>query len=118
MWSSEMPNPPQDDNRSHQLRELLEDLDFGRLIDLITKEVMQVWNIPCEAARGFVLSAIGEPVTLAGIHDAWRRAKHGDVTLGWTKQMVWWRVTDLLRKDARRANHCSLSTVPASDVET
>lgn len=95
---------------NYQLEELLQDPEFLRVIDLNTKEVTRFWSIPAEAARGFVLSAIGEPETLACIYNAWLLAKHTDAHQGLAKVIVRRRVIDLLRKDARPTNHCSLPT--------
>lgn len=93
----------------HQLDELLEDPAFLKIIDLVTKEVMRSWGYPYNVAHGFVLSAIGEPATLRGIHEAWQLAKQPGGKPGLAKLIVRRRVIDLLRKDARQVNHCSLS---------
>jgi DNA-directed RNA polymerase specialized sigma24 family protein len=69
---------------------------------------MRSWSVPGNVARGFVLSAIGEPETLACIHNAWVRAKQNGESLGLAKVIMRRRVIDLLRKDARQPNHCSL----------
>jgi len=99
-----------------QLEDLLEDPDFQKIIELSAREVARAWSIPYGAARGFVLSAIGVPETLERIYHAWLRAKQtGD--FGLAKLMVRRRVIDLLRKDARRAGHCS-SPAAVNAVET
>lgn len=109
------PHPPA---CKHQLEELLRDPDFLKIIELITKEVMRSWSIPQQAARGFVLSAIGEPETLACIHNAWFLAKRTGESLGLAKLIMRRRVIDLLRKDVRQANHCSLpATVDAIETD-
>ena len=96
---------------THQLDDLLGEPDFLRIIELISKETMRSWSIPCSVARGLVLSAIGEPETLARIHDAWFLAKQNGESPGLAKVIVRRRVIDLLRKDARQTNHCSLPSV-------
>ena len=82
------------------------------MIELVAKEVMSTWRLPCKAARGFVFSAIGVPATLVSIHRAWVLARRAGKSLGLAKLIIRRRVIDLLRKDARQANHCSLSTAP------
>lgn len=91
----------------HQLHELLADCDFERALTIAAGDVMRLWNMSYDTARGFVLSAIGEPAVLAKIHHAWMEPNHG---LG--KVIVRRRVQDLLRKDARPASHCSLPAMP------
>jgi hypothetical protein len=91
-----------------QLEELLGDSSFLKIIELITKEVMRFWNLSHATASGFTLSAIGDPETLAGVHGAWFLAKRTGERLGLTKVIIRRRVIDLLRRDARQSNHCSL----------
>jgi len=93
---------------NHQLEELLRAPDFRKIVELVAKEVMRSWSVPSNAARGFVLSAIGEPETLASIHHAWFLAQRTGESLGLAKVIIRRRVIDLLRKDARLANHASL----------
>jgi len=90
-----------------QLEELLQDSSFLRIIELVTREVVRFWRVPYKTARGFVISAIGEPETLARIHDAWSLARQSG-ELGRAKVILRRRVIDLLRKDARPIHHCSL----------
>lgn len=92
-----------------QLEELLDNQEFLKIVDLVAKEVMRFWNIPYQAARSFVLSAIGEPETLSRIHGAWSAARQTGER-GLAKLIVRRRVIDLLRKDARPGHHCSLPT--------
>lgn len=100
-----------------QLGELFEDPGFLKIIELITKEVVRFWSVPPEAARGFVLSAIGEPETMACIHDTWSRAKQTG-KLGLAKVIIRRRVIDLLRKDARPTHHYSLpGAADAAELE-
>jgi DNA-directed RNA polymerase specialized sigma24 family protein len=100
-----------------QLDELLEDPSFLKLVELIAKEVMRFWSVPHKAARGFVLSAIGEPETLASLYDTWIQAKQTG-ELGLAKVILRRRVIDLLRKDARPGHHCSLpATADAAEPE-
>jgi DNA-directed RNA polymerase specialized sigma24 family protein len=82
---------------------LLGDPEFRRVLDLVTREVMRAWQLPAATARGFVLSAIGEPAALASIHDAWAAAQQAGDGLGLAKLIMRRRVIDLLRKDARQA---------------
>jgi hypothetical protein len=101
-----------------QLDALLADPSFLRIIDLVANEVVRLWRVPLKAARGFVLSAIGEPETLAGIYNAWSVATQSGGGLGLAKVIVRRRVIDLLRKDARQANHGSLpATAEAGEVD-
>ncbi|HEX8110878.1 MAG TPA: hypothetical protein VF516_24265 [Kofleriaceae bacterium] len=94
----------------HQLDELLGNSGFLKTVDLITKEVYHVWNVSDRDAYGVVLSAIGEPATLACVHAA--LSPNQNIALA--KVIIRRRVIDLLRKDARPNNHCSLSP-PAAD---
>jgi hypothetical protein len=71
---------------------------------------MTSWNYSRDAARGSVLSAIGEPRALASIHEAWMQAKAG-IDPGLPAVISRRRVLDLLIRDARRANHRSMSTL-------
>jgi DNA-directed RNA polymerase specialized sigma24 family protein len=102
------PEPPRISCR--QLKDLLGNPEFLKIIELNTKVVARSWGIPYKAARGFVLSAVGEPEALASIHNAWAHAKPPGENLGLAKVIIRRRVIDLLRKDARQANHCSLLT--------
>jgi DNA-directed RNA polymerase specialized sigma24 family protein len=103
---------------NRQLDELFADPGFVKIVDLVTKEVMRLWGVPHAAAHGFVVSAIGEPETLACIHNAWSVATSSSANLGLVKVIIRRRVIDLLRKDARHANHCSLpTTVDAIDTD-
>jgi DNA-directed RNA polymerase specialized sigma24 family protein len=103
---------------SRKLEDLLGDPAFPKVIDLVSKEVMRAWSVSRTMARSFVLSAIGEPNTLASIHDAWVLAKQSGGSLGLAKLIIRRRVIDLLRKDARQANHYSLAvTVDAIETE-
>jgi DNA-directed RNA polymerase specialized sigma24 family protein len=82
----------------HQLEALLADPSFQRILRLLAHEVMTRWNMSWPAARGLVLSAIGEPAVLAGVHEAWFAA--GD-RRSLAKLIVRRRILDLLGKDAR-----------------
>lgn len=93
----------------HQLDELLGNSGFLKTVDLISKEVYHVWNVSDRDAHGVVLSAIGEPATLACVHAAFSPKQN----LALAKVIIRRRVIDLLRKDARPNNHCSLP--PAAD---
>jgi len=84
-----------------QLDTLLAEPGFVRIIELVTREVARAWRVPGPAARGFVLSAIGEPATLAVIARAWLGAGATGKDRGLAKVIVRRRVIDLLRKDAR-----------------
>lgn len=109
-------SPPPLCNR--QLDELFADPAFVKTIDLVAKEVMRLWGVPHAAAHGFVVSAIGEPETLACIHNAWSVATSTGENFGLVKVIIRRRVIDLLRKEARQANHCSLpTTVDAIDID-
>jgi DNA-directed RNA polymerase specialized sigma24 family protein len=100
------------------LDELFTDSRFGKIVDLIAREVMRLWAVPHAAAHGFVVSAVGDPDTLACIHNAWSVAASTGESFGLVKVILRRRVIDLLRKDARQANHCSLpTTVDAIDTE-
>jgi DNA-directed RNA polymerase specialized sigma24 family protein len=103
---------------NRQLDELFADPGFASIVDLVAGEVMRLWAVPHAAAHGFVVSAIGEPDTLACIHNAWSVAASTGENFGLVKVILRRRVIDLLRKDARHANHCSLpTTVDAIDTE-
>jgi DNA-directed RNA polymerase specialized sigma24 family protein len=95
---------------TYQIEALFQDREFRKTLDLVMKEVMRFWSVPTKVARGFVLSAIGEPDTLSSIYEAWSLAKESGEGPGLTKVIIRRRVIDLLRKDARRTNHCALST--------
>jgi DNA-directed RNA polymerase specialized sigma24 family protein len=86
----------------HQLEVLLADPSFERMLRLLAREVMTRWHMDWPSARGLLLSAIGEPVVLAGIHEAWFTA--GD-NRGLAKVITRRRVLDLLGKDARPRWH-------------
>jgi DNA-directed RNA polymerase specialized sigma24 family protein len=88
-----------------QFDDLLGDSAFRRTVDLIAKEVYHIWNVSDSDAQGFVLSAIGEPATLACVHAAFSPKRN----LSLARVIIRRRVIDLLRKDARPTNHCSLS---------
>lgn len=114
MWNKVSSEPP----CNRQLDELFADPGFARTIDLVAKDVMRLWGVPHTAAHGFVVSAIGEPETLACIHNAWTVATSTGESFGLVKVIIRRRVIDLLRKDARQANHCSLpTTIDAIDTD-
>src|SRR5215475_12370481 len=101
-----------------QLDELFADPGFAKTVDLVAREVMRLWGVPHAAAHGFVVSAIGEPETLACIHNAWSVATSTGENFGLVKVIIRRRVIDLLRKDARQTNHCSLpTTIDAIDTD-
>lgn len=89
----------------HQLAALLANPSFERILRLVAREVMTRWHLSWSVARLVVLSAIGEPAVLAGIHDAWFAA--GD-RRSLAKVIVRRRVLDLLGKDARPRWHTEL----------
>jgi RNA polymerase sigma factor (sigma-70 family) len=102
-----------------QLEALLRDPGFLKTLDLVAKEIMRVSHVSRGVAHGLVLSAIGEPRTLAGIHDAWFSAKATGQGLGLAKVIIRRRVIDLLRKDARQSKHRSLpASVEAAETDT
>lgn len=103
---------------NRHLDQLFADPGFGKTVDLVAREVMRLWGIPHAAAHGFVVSAIGEPDTLACIHNAWSVATSTGENFGLVKVIIRRRVIDLLRKDARQASHCSSpTTVDAIDTD-
>ena len=57
-------------SRRHQLDELLGNSGFLKTVDLISKEFCHIWNVSDRDAYRVVLSAIGEPATLACVHAA------------------------------------------------
>jgi DNA-directed RNA polymerase specialized sigma24 family protein len=97
----------------YQLEVLLADPSFERILRLVAREVMTRWHMSWPGAHGLVLSAIGEPAVLAGIHEAWFAA--GD-RRGLAKLIVRRRVLDLLGKDARPRWHTWLPD--ATDLGT
>lgn len=97
----------------HQLDELLGNSGFLKTVDLISKEVYHIWNVSDREAYRVVLSAIGEPATLACVHAALSPTQN----LALAKVIIRRRVIDLLRKDARPNNHCSLSPSAADGAE-
>jgi DNA-directed RNA polymerase specialized sigma24 family protein len=103
---------------TQQLEELQGDQEFQKVFELVTKEVMRSWSISSRVARSFVLSAIGEPETLASIHRAWFTARKNGDSLGLAKVIVRRRVIDLLRKDRRQADHCSMPTAEALESDS
>lgn len=102
---------------TEQLEDLLGDPGFLKVVDLVTSEVARYWNVPRRTAHGFVLSAIGEPETLRGIHNAWLVARNGGGSPGLAKVIIRRRVIDLLRRDARQNGHCSLPTT-VDEIDT
>jgi DNA-directed RNA polymerase specialized sigma24 family protein len=102
---------------TQQLEELQGDPEFQKILELVTKEVMRSWSVSSRVGRGFVLSAIGEPETLACIHNAWFLAKKKGESLGLAKVIVRRRVIDLLRKDRRQADHCPMPTAEALEAD-
>lgn len=100
-----------------RLADLLQDPGFLKIIDLVANEVMRYWNVPHRTAHGFVFSAIGEPETLRSIHRAWILARTTGESPGLAKVIVRRRVIDLLRRDARQTNHCSLPAADAVDTD-
>ncbi|HEX3766218.1 MAG TPA: hypothetical protein VHW23_46315 [Kofleriaceae bacterium] len=114
MWSKGSSEPL----CNRQLDQLFADLAFTKTIDLVARDVMRLWGVPHAAAHGFVVSAIGEPDTLACIHNAWSVAMSTGENFGLVKVIIRRRVIDLLRKDARQSNHCSLpTTIDAIDID-
>jgi hypothetical protein len=110
---------PSEMSCTHQLQALLRDPDFQKLVNLITREVRRFWHVCDEVARGFVLPAISEPVTLAWIYKTWSKAKESGESLGSAKAQIRQHVIDLLRQDMMRANHGSPLTVAvAAGTET
>ena len=102
-----------------QLEDLLGDPAFLKVVDLLAREVVRFWNVPQRTAHGFVLSAIGEPETLRGIHNAWLVARSGGGSPGLAKVIIRRRVIDLLRRDARQNGHCSQpATIDAIDTDS
>ena len=102
-----------------QLEDLLGDPGFVKVVDLVAKEVVRYWNVPQRTAHGFVLSAIGEPETLGCVHHAWLLARNASDSPGLAKVIVRRRVIDLLRRDARQTNHCSLPpAAEAMEIDT
>jgi len=91
-----------------QLVALLADALFERILRLVAREVVTRWHTSWPDARRLVLSAIGEPAVLAGIHDAWFAAGER----GLAKVIVRRRVLDLLAKDARPRWHTELPNDP------
>jgi DNA-directed RNA polymerase specialized sigma24 family protein len=101
--------------RQH-LEELLEDLEFLRVMDLAAQEVMHLWRLSLADARRIVLSAIGEPAALASIYEAWTDARARGTSRGKAKIIIRRRVIDLLRKDTRRAGHTSFEDAADKDA--
>ena len=97
------------------LAELLADPEFDRLLALAVREVVYVWHMEHSAARGMALSAIGEPIVLTAIYEAWSAWKQGLHSLHFVKAIVRKRIIKLLAQDARRPGH--LSFEEASDEE-
>lgn len=97
----------------HPLDDLLGDSVFQSTVAVIAREVYQVWKISDDVAHCIVLSAIGEPDTLACVQAAFRPKQN----LGLAKMIMRRRVIDLLRRDARPANHCSLPDSGADAAE-
>jgi hypothetical protein len=109
---------PPEPTAAQQLDALFKDAAFPKLLDATTTEVMRVWNIPRRTAAGFVMSAVGEPSTLACIHHEWFSAKINGTGFGLAKLIVRRRVFDLLRVDARRPHHASLPPTPDQGDQT
>jgi DNA-directed RNA polymerase specialized sigma24 family protein len=91
---------------TQQLDALFMDAAFSRLIDRAAADTARIWHLPRRVAAGFVMSAVGEPSTLASLHEEWFSARHPS-GLAWV--IVRRRVCDLLRGDARRPRHESLA---------
>jgi hypothetical protein len=94
---------------AQQLQALLDDAAFPRFVKVAEVELMRVWSLPRTTAKGFVMSAIGEPRTLASIHELWFSANARDAAIA--KLIVRRRVLDLLRGDVRRPHHESLPAI-------
>jgi len=101
-----------------QLEEFLEDPDLLKIVHLVTKEVARGWNVAEGLAHGFVLSAIGEPIVLACVYNAWLSARNAGEKPRLAKVIIRRRVIDLLRKEARPNNHHSFAMAPESSMET
>ncbi|HEX8113409.1 MAG TPA: hypothetical protein VF516_37020, partial [Kofleriaceae bacterium] len=93
---------------AQQLDALLTDVEFHKLIEAVTAEVVRRWNVPRRTAAGLVMSAVGEPGTLHCVHRAWFLAETRGSGARLAKLIVRRRVFDLLRADARRPLHTSL----------
>lgn len=91
-----------------QLHALLDDARFHRLLRGVRAEVMRHWCLPPATASGIVMSAVGDPRTLADLHHGWFVAEPAHAGAALTKLILRRRVFDLLRGDARRARHISL----------
>lgn len=110
---------PSEMSCTHQLQVLLRDPDFQKLVNLITREVRRFWHVCDEVARGFVLSAISEPETLAWISKIWSKAKESGESPGLANVQIRRHMIDLLRQDVIRANRGSPSTAAtATGAET
>ena len=101
-----------------QFDTLLEDHDFLKIIDLVTKEVGHRWSVFDSIARSFVLSVVKEPATLLCVYGAWLSAKQAGEKPRLAKLIIRRRVIALLRKDARSSSHCSLSIATPEHAET
>lgn len=99
-----------------QLGELLADPGYSRTIALLTKEVMSTWNLSHNAARSAVLSAIGDPIALGCIYEAWILARKTGEKSKVPAVISRRRVLDQLAKDARRPRHSSFP-VTAEELE-
>jgi DNA-directed RNA polymerase specialized sigma24 family protein len=86
---------------------LLADTAFHRVLHLVAGRVIRDWRLPPATATGLVISAVGDPKTLADLHRCWfaEAERHG---MRLARIIICRRVFDLLRGDARRAHHVSL----------
>jgi len=83
-----------------QLDALIEDPDFLKVIDLVTKEVARRCSVFDSVARSFVLSVVNEPATLLCVYGAWLSAKQAGERPCLAKLVIRRQVIDLLRKGA------------------
>jgi DNA-directed RNA polymerase specialized sigma24 family protein len=93
---------------TRQLNALRADPEFQKLIVRAAAEVMRTWSVSRQNANQIVISAVGEPRTLASVHGAWFAARANATGTGLVTVIIRRRVLDLMRSDARRPRHESL----------
>jgi hypothetical protein len=101
-----------------QLDALLEDPDFLKIIDLVTKEVARRWRVFDSVARSFVLSVVSEPATLLCVYGAWLSAKQAGKKPGLAKLIIRRCVIDLVSQNVRPSGQCSLSIATQEHAKT
>jgi hypothetical protein len=95
-----------------QLQELLDHPLYARVVSMLAKEIGRRMRMQADDARRYVLSAIGDPEVLSEIYRVFVHVRDSDSAQGANELRVISRrhVVKLMRKDAIRPRHQSLSS--------